>query len=218
MRSVVLHRYIKATYKNSAASGLNRVKSIVDYMKRNIEDTPRLIFDDRRDDVYTREVMQSVQKQNDAVLAHVLVLSPGVNGANVKDYARSVMKELGSRKGMDLDWYAVRHSNTEHHHAHVVLMRKDKNGHRVSLKRQDYDVMRDAGDRYLERQKLLTREQERRKDRAAKEIQKGGFMRLLQEKADIARSQKWLSALDTRPSARRDERRKPAHLLSRGGY
>jgi type IV secretory pathway VirD2 relaxase len=61
------------------------------------------------------------------------------------------MKKLGSEKGLDLQWMAVEHNNTDHHHIHVVILGKDKNGTDVRIDKKDYDKIKDYGDRYLER-------------------------------------------------------------------
>ena len=144
----------------------------------------------RRDEVRPCEVISAIERQRiDPVLAHLLVLSPGVDGADVRDYARTIMKELGSRRGLDLDWYAVKHANTANSHAHVVVLRKDKSGHhRVSLSLVDYDLMREVGDRYLWRQRLLTREPLREQYRAPKE--RDDFTRRLEEKGRTCTSAK----------------------------
>jgi hypothetical protein len=97
---------------------------------------------------------------------HKLILSPGVQGADVKEYCREVMSDLSSRKGLDLEWYAVRHDNTNNPHVHIVVMGTDENGHKVRLTKEDYTKIKEAGDRYLERNRLLDREEkEKEKDK-----------------------------------------------------
>ena len=71
---------------------------------------------------------------------------------------RDVMTEIGRSKGLDLDWYAVTHTNTEHIHSHVVVMPIDRWGRQVRFNKSDYENMRVAGDRYLFRYRILERE------------------------------------------------------------
>jgi hypothetical protein len=54
---------------------------------------------------------------------HKIVLSPG-GSERVTDWqawTRSVMQDLGDYLKMNLYWYAVLHTNTDHHHIHLVL-------------------------------------------------------------------------------------------------
>src|ERR1700677_1054729 len=55
---------------------------------------------------------------------HRLMLSPGDNQVDIREYARESMEALEERLGHKLDWYATVHENTEHHHAHVVIAGK----------------------------------------------------------------------------------------------
>jgi hypothetical protein len=72
------------------------------------------------------------------------------------------MDELSRKKGQELDWKAVVHENTDHHHIHICLMGRDKDGGMVRLNRSDYKEIIRAGDRQLEREyfyeRLLDRE------------------------------------------------------------
>ena len=61
------------------------------------------------------------------------------------------MKELGSEKGLDLQWWAVTHDNTDNRHVHVVVLPKDKEGRLVRFDKNDYNKLKEFGDRYLER-------------------------------------------------------------------
>jgi hypothetical protein len=94
-----------------------------------------------------------------------LILSPGLNAVDLQDYTREIMDKLGSEKGLDLTWYAVKHENTENNHAHVVVLGLDKNGVEVSFGRRDLDRIRDLGDRYIEREHQLERYLQRETDR-----------------------------------------------------
>ena len=55
---------------------------------------------------------------------HTLILSPGDNNIDIREYARESMEALEDRLGHKLDWYGVIHENTDHHHAHVVIAGK----------------------------------------------------------------------------------------------
>jgi len=78
------------------------------------------------------------------------------------------MKNMSRAKGLDLDWFAVEHNNTDHHHIHVVVLGKDRNGSEVSFSLRDLEKAKEFGDRYLERHHPREFEQARER-RAEKE-------------------------------------------------
>ncbi len=170
MRSVVKHRYVKG------ASGRNRIKAHVNYIQnRRGEDReerkPREFFSDERDKIQGREVKKDIDEMDRSkVVAHKLILSPGLQNVDMQKYTRDVLKEAGKEKGLDLDWRAVIHRNTDHDHAHVIVYGKDKNGREVLFDKEDYKNMRDAGDRYLERHHYYERFMQRDMDR---QLEKG---------------------------------------------
>ena len=149
MRSVVKHSYIKGVDRVARAS------AHINYIQyREGEDREkgggRPFFDNNRDDLLGRDVKADLAK-NGGRFVHKLILSPGVENVDIHAYSRAVLKQISRDKGVDLDWRAVEHGNTDHPHAHVVVFGKDKLGKEVQLKRSDYDAMREYGDRYIVR-------------------------------------------------------------------
>jgi hypothetical protein len=150
MRSVAKHSYLKGKL------GKSKAKAHVDYIQhrsgRDKDGEKRLFFDKEREGIDGREVKQDIDNMAyNPVVVHKLMLSPGCDGVDMKQYVREVMTELGNEKGLDLDWKAVVHKNTMHDHAHVIVLGLDKNGHRVRLAKDDYTKIREFGDKYLER-------------------------------------------------------------------
>lgn len=169
-RSVVKHSYLTGKDK-----GVARAQAHVRYIQfrdgKDKDQATRSFFNDVRDEIYSGEVREAVSDQNPrGTVMHKLILSPGVQGADVKEYCREVMGDLSSRKGLDLEWYAVQHDNTDNPHVHIVVMGADQNGHKVRLNKDDYTKIKEAGDRYLERNRLLDREEkDKEKDKDDKE-------------------------------------------------
>lgn len=158
LRSVVKHSYLSG--KNQ---GMGRAKAHLRYIQfragKDKEEESRSFFNNLRDDITGRDVAMSVSEQDPrGTVMHKLILSPGVQGADVKEYCREVMADLSSKKGLDLEWYAVQHDNTSNPHVHIVVMGKDQNGRRVKLGREDYTKVKEAGDRYLERNRFIERD------------------------------------------------------------
>ena len=152
MRSVVKHKYLKGKFCRSKA------KAHVKYLEhRDGPDRPqggRKFFSANEDGISGRQIRQEINSDSPLVV-HKLVLSPGVDGVDMKAYTREVMSELERQKGLELNWRAVDHQNTDHGHGHVLLYAPE--GQRVSLTKNDYKIMRAAGDRYLERAHNLER-------------------------------------------------------------
>lgn len=152
MRSVVKHRYLKGKLCRSKA------KAHIKYLEhRDGHDRPsggRRFFDGKEDGITGKQIRAELD-QTDPMVVHKLVLSPGVDNVDMKAYTREVMAELERHKGKELEWRAVDHQNTHHGHGHVLLYAKE--GERVLLSKNDYLIMRQAGDRYLEREHNLER-------------------------------------------------------------
>jgi hypothetical protein len=158
-RTVAKHSYLTGKDK-----GVARAKAHINYIQfragKENEKEERSFFNGLRDDIYNKELKDAISDQNPrGTVMHKLILSPGVEGADVKEYAREVMADLGSKKGLDLEWYAVEHNNTDNPHCHIVVMGKDENGRNVRIYKKDYEVIKEAGDKYLERNRLLDREE-----------------------------------------------------------
>lgn len=156
MRSVVKHSYIKGTKSKS------RAKAHVNYIAHRSgpdkERGTRPFFDRKRNDISSKEVKQDIDRIDQAqAVVHKMILSPGMPSVDIRDYTREVLRAVGRYKGLDLDWRGVVHTNTANDHAHVVIFGKDLNGIRVRFGRDDYRLMKIAGDRYLERVHNLER-------------------------------------------------------------
>ena len=112
----------------------------------------RELFDDENDNLDAKEFRKAIRKMNRTdVVAHKMTLSPEINPESQKAMTREVMERLGSEKGLDLKWVGTAHSNTDHHHTHLEILGKDKNGKQVRLDVRDYDKVKEYGRQYLER-------------------------------------------------------------------
>lgn len=169
MRSVVKHSYIKAgaRAKSAARAHLHYIQHRSGHDK---EVGGRQFFDrdsDGSDGKWFRNELNEAPGYG--TVMHKLILSPGHSGVDLRDYTREVMETLGDSKGLELNWQAIIHTNTDHDHVHVVLLGRDRNGKSVRLNRQDHDVCRSAGDRYLERKHEFDRYFDKSIDRLFKE-------------------------------------------------
>jgi hypothetical protein len=166
--TIVKHRYIRR-----ANGGHARAAAHVRYIQyRPGETEKRKFFDVNRDEVTGYEVRCRLERQFGTVVCHKLIFSPGVQGVDLHDYTRELMIALAEKKGLDLEYYATEHHNTDHDHLHVVVMGTDKNGQTVRLDpKQDYQFLRFIGDRYIEHYHNL----DRYLDQDLKVLMKRGF-------------------------------------------
>jgi len=160
---VVKHQYFSRRDRQSRAAGkspkvaavgraLAHVKYIQHRPGEDRGDGGRELFNDREDQIDGKKVRRMVREQEDnKVVAHKLTLAPEINPEDKKAFTREIIDRLGSEKGLDLEWVGTAHNNTSHHHIHVVVMGKDKNGKDVRFDKKDYDRIKEYGDRYLER-------------------------------------------------------------------
>ena len=147
---IVRHSYISARKQPRIAGKTGNVIAISKALAhlKYIQHRPgedrekggREMFDDENDKLDSsemRKALRAMKKEN--VIMHKVTLAPEINPADKKAMTREVMKRLGSEKGYDFKYVATSHGNTEHHHIHVAVLGKDKNGKEVRLDTRDYD-------------------------------------------------------------------------------
>ncbi|MBX9721585.1 MAG: hypothetical protein K2X81_09340 [Candidatus Obscuribacterales bacterium] len=170
---VVRHKFIAGRGKGKGAKVVAIGKAIA-HMKY-IQHRPgpdkekggREMFNER-EQVDAQEMREAIKELGGSrVVVHKLTLAPEINPADKKAFTREVMQELSRDKGLDLNWFAVEHNNTDHHHIHVVVLGKDRNGSEVRIDLKDIDKVKEYGDRYLERwhPREMERSRREREDR-----------------------------------------------------
>lgn len=159
---IVRHSYISAKKQRSVGGKSGKVVALgkamahVKYIQHrpgeDRGDGGREMFSDDEDNLDAKKFRKAIREMGKAnVLIHKVTLAPEINPEDKKAFTREVLKQLGSEKGLDLRWGATAHSNTDHHHIHVVILGKDKSGRDVRLSTRDYDRLKEFGARYLER-------------------------------------------------------------------
>lgn len=166
MPSVVKHSYIKGTNRFAKANA--HINYIQYRSGEDREKEPRQFFDDKRSSIQGREVKQDL-RDNGGKYIHKMILSPGVEGVDMQAYSRAIIGQLGREKGLDIEWRAIAHENTDHIHAHLIIFGKDKTGKEVQFRREDHAKIREFGDRYLARNYEYERFLDRGLERLLKE-------------------------------------------------
>jgi hypothetical protein len=195
---VVKHQYFSRRDRQSRAGGkapkvaaveraLAHVKYIQHRPGEDRGDSGRELFSDMEERLDGKVIRKAVrEQQNNKVVAHKLMLAPEIDPEDKKAFTREVMHRLGSEKGLDLQWFAVEHNNTSHHHIHIVVLGSDKNGKDVRFDKDDYDKIKDFGDRYLERRHPYELERSRQE----REQKERGRIELRQRERETAREER----------------------------
>lgn len=121
--AVVKSKFVKAGA--GARAAIREHLKYIQERERGPGEPEREFFDRGRSGIERREVYGAMyENRGERAAMHTVILSPGDNKVNVMDYTRESMEALEERLGHKLDWYAVVHENTDHHHAHVVIAGK----------------------------------------------------------------------------------------------
>ncbi len=155
IRTIAKHRYFKG--RNAKRS----LKQYVNYVshRAGVDKTPggRLFFDRDSDSIPCTQVQHAIGELNPSgIVAHELILSPGIQSVDQETYTRELMNKLSRSKGQELEWFASSH-NSAHNHIHVLIKGRDARGGYVRFGKEDYRRLRDWGDLYLERNHELER-------------------------------------------------------------
>lgn len=121
--AVVKSKYVKAGKDSNRHIGAHL--RYIEERERGENEKERSFFDRDRQGIERREVEAAMREnKGEKAAMHKLILSPGDNSIDLKDYTRDCMEQLEKRLGHELDWYGVTHENTDHNHAHVVIAGK----------------------------------------------------------------------------------------------
>ena len=146
---------VKSKFVRAGRDSGRHIRSHLQYIEereRGDKERERDFFDRDRNGIERKEVERAMlENRGEKVAMHKLILSPGENNIDIRDYTRESMERLEDRLGHRLDWYAVVHENTEHHHAHVVIAGKMPDRER-ELERREAREDSQWLDRLLERE------------------------------------------------------------------
>lgn len=116
-------KFIKAG--KGSRSAIREHLRYVEERERGEGEKERKFFDRDGEGIERKDVYDAMMKgRGDRAAMHTLILSPGDNNVDLQQYTRESMEALEERLGYKLDWYAITHENTDHHHSHVVIAGK----------------------------------------------------------------------------------------------
>jgi hypothetical protein len=179
--SIAKSKFIRAGNGSRPAIGAHL--RYIQERERGEHEPERKFFDRDRQDIERGEVFENMMaNRGERTAMHTLILSPGDNNVDIREYTRESMNALEERMGHGLDWYATIHENTAHWHAHVVIAGKIPGRERelerqeargweegynrmlakeFSWKNQEQEIRELLGDRYDERAAKDPREERR---------------------------------------------------------
>lgn len=156
MRSSV----VKGAYVRTGRDAFRHIGAHIKYIqereKGELEKEKERDFFDRKRDGIEREEVEHEMKENrgEKVAMHKLILSPGDNQVDLRDYTRESMEALEKRLGHKLNWYAIEHRNTDNFHAHVVIAGK------IPERERELERTEEAQERELEAERLYKLQRE----------------------------------------------------------
>jgi hypothetical protein len=127
----------------------------------------RTFFTDRKSGLDRKDIAESVERGfGEKVAFHTVIMSPGDNSIDVKNFVRETMEKWQEELGYRVDYYGVEHRNTDHYHAHVIIpARSIDKGSDVRFDREDLENLREIGNDYIARERMLDRALDRAVER-----------------------------------------------------
>src|SRR5271156_844190 len=106
LKAVVKHSFLKG------GKGVGKARAHINYIQyREGEDRgkgPREFFNEDKEHILGRDIKERLlEQEKNGVTMHKIILSPGVQGAELKAYTREMMDQLEREKGQKLDWYGI---------------------------------------------------------------------------------------------------------------
>ena len=132
---------VKMTYGNKKESHINFLRSyMIQADKDDVVEKPKY-FDQTYDEVpdFVIDTYESIATP----LYFKFILSPEDSRVPIKTLAREFIKSLQLQTGYSLNWKAVKHKNTDHPHAHILINGKDKRNGKL-IKRISPTIIRNA--------------------------------------------------------------------------
>lgn len=146
--------YVRGNRRAAALKLANHIKYL-EHRSRASDETraDRTIFSDQKDAVGRHQAIDDVMNHtSSAVNFHKLVLSPSQDEpvSDWREWTRGIMRDLEEFKKQELHWYAMKHSNTDDPHVHIVLAGsgerfRDGRPQAVKMYAQDYTFLRERG-------------------------------------------------------------------------
>ena len=152
----------KSSWTKNGSNAKARLRATLTYnqdRERANWEEPRQFFTKDRNRLDREDIEQEIESRfGKHVAFHSVILSPSDNDVDIKQLVRETMSEWEKEVGYRIEYYAVEHQNTDHHHAHIIIpgasIDKDAD---IRFDRYDLESLREIGIEYIARDRLIDR-------------------------------------------------------------
>ncbi len=157
-----INAVIISHWVHNDAKASNRLNGALRYnQKRELgrDEKERTFFTEKENDLDRADIRSEIKDRFGKDIAfHTMILSPGDNNVNVKDFVRETMDDWQKELGYDLDYYSIEHRNTEHYHAHLIIPASSTDRFSdARFNREDLNDLRELANDYIARERMLNR-------------------------------------------------------------
>lgn len=147
-----INNIIKARYARQSKDARRHMNDWLRYVQereRAHEEPERKFFDNKRSQIEREDVRQDLlANQGQDIAFYKIILSPRQNELDHEAYTREIMTRWEEYTGIKTNWYAIKHSNTQYHHVHLVMPGLDIDGNSYRLNRDHLNLMREIANEH----------------------------------------------------------------------
>lgn len=152
-RCVIKTKYIKAG-ANAGGSIARFTKYVID-REYGPNEEKRYFFDrEGRDYDKADVIMRMKEQQGEDRAMYTFTIAPSGNDLDQTEFTRKFMERFEEHLGVQVDWIAITHKNTEHHHIHLLmagripeqdrdLFNRHMEGQDIYFHKEDFDKARE---------------------------------------------------------------------------
>jgi hypothetical protein len=139
---------------------LARTKGYLHYIKTRegsdyVDNRPRPIFNAKKDNVATEFILSAVNKQPPIkTCAYGLMLNPNSRHFDCQSLVRAVFRQYRNETGIELEWFATVHKNTDHSHAHIIVMPTDARDRSIMIRGVDKNLLQFLANQWLQTERI----------------------------------------------------------------
>jgi type IV secretory pathway VirD2 relaxase len=136
-RDRIFHQRVAVRVRYSKRARPGQWKAHGHYIQRESATAGQTGFDAGPDPVKPSERLNQWQEAGDELLWKIII-SPGRGDElDLEQLTKDLLAQMDNDLGLRMEWMAVVHKNTHHHHVHLVIRGVDRDGKEVKLPR-DY--------------------------------------------------------------------------------
>ena len=181
INAVVISNWVRNDKK--AAGRLRGALRYNQERERGRDEEERTFYTHKEDKLDRDDIRAEIREKFGKDIAfHTIILSPGDNSIDIKEFTRETMDEWQERLGYRIDYYAIEHKNTEHYHAHIIIPASSiDRASDIRFDREDLTDLREIANDHIARERMIDRTFDRAVDREFGFDRQEGYDRDLQD-------------------------------------